>query len=119
MSQAEIQKMLDDAKRFEEDDRREKERIEARNRCETYAYQCKQSLEDYGSKLSVKDREKVENACKRATGFVEQNQQANKNEYEHQYNECQSVCSRILARLHQNNNNNDGHQSGPKVEEVD
>lgn len=118
LSQLEIQKLLYDARRFEAEDQKERERIEARNKCETYAYQCKQTLEEYGNRLSSEDREKVENACKRAIGFVEQNQQANKEEYDYQFEECQRVCSRILTKLHQQSSSNNN-QQGPKVEEVD
>jgi L1 cell adhesion molecule like protein len=116
LSQSEIQKMLDDAKRFEAEDRRERERIEARNQCETYAYQCRQSLEEHGSRLSPEDREQVENACKRAIGYVDQNQQATKEEYTYQFEECQRICSKIMSKLHQGSN---PRPDGPKVEEVD
>lgn len=120
LSQAEIQKMLDDAKRYETEDKRERDRIEARNKCETYAYQCRGSIEEYGSRLSPEDREQAENACKRAIGFIEQNQQATKEEYDYQFEECQRVCSRILSKLHQQNGNRRQESGGgPKVEEVD
>ncbi|KAI6175945.1 hypothetical protein M3Y97_00745700 [Aphelenchoides bicaudatus] len=101
LSQSEIQRMLDEAKRFEAEDQRERDRIEARNKCETYAYQCRQSLDEYGSRLSSEDKDQVENACKRAIGYVEQNQQASKEEYDYQFEECQRICSKIMSKLHQ------------------
>jgi molecular chaperone DnaK (HSP70) len=39
LNPSEIQRMLDEAKRFEEEDRKQRERVEARNRLEQYLYQ--------------------------------------------------------------------------------
>jgi L1 cell adhesion molecule like protein len=39
LSQAEIERMLNDAKKYEAEDRAERERIEAKNKCEAYAFQ--------------------------------------------------------------------------------
>jgi L1 cell adhesion molecule like protein len=41
LSQAEIERMLADAKKYEESDRQERERVDARNKLEAYAFQVR------------------------------------------------------------------------------
>jgi len=134
LSQAEIDRMLQDAKRFEAEDRAERERIEARNKLEAYAFQVKQSLDEHGAKLAADDAKSARDACEEALRWVEANQTADKSEYEHHYRELETTCSRILAKLHQQPSGGAqsgascGQQagfgggaasSGPTVEEVD
>jgi len=133
LSQADIERMLNDAKKFEAEDRAERERVEARNKCEAYAFQIKQSLQDYGDKLSDEDRQAAQSACEQTLRWVDSNQTADKSEFEHQYKELESICSKILSKLHQPQGGQQmpggatcgqqyGQQSGgngPTVEEVD
>lgn len=46
LSEEEIKRMVNDAKQFEEEDKRARERIEARNGLEHYAYSLRQQVED-------------------------------------------------------------------------
>uniref|UniRef100_A0A914S086 Uncharacterized protein n=1 Tax=Parascaris equorum TaxID=6256 RepID=A0A914S086_PAREQ len=55
LSQAEIDRMLNDARRFEREDNEAKERVAARNALETYTYQIRQALNDYGDRLDSSD----------------------------------------------------------------
>jgi len=134
LSQAEIERMLNDAKKYEAEDRAERERIEAKNKCEAYAFQVKQSLQEYGDKLPAEDRQQATDACDQTLRWLDSNQTADKSEYEHQYKELESTCSRILSKLHQQSQSQagpgascgqqfGGQQSGgaggPTVEEVD
>jgi len=131
LSQAEIEKMLADAKKYEESDRLEKERVDARNKLEAYAFQVKQSLQEYGDRLSADDKQQAQEACEQSLKWVESNQTADKTEFDHQYKELEGTCSRILAKLHQQPNQGGqasgascGQQhsqaaGGPNIEEVD
>ncbi|CAD5229566.1 unnamed protein product [Bursaphelenchus okinawaensis] len=101
LSQAEIQRMLDDAKKYEEEDRREKDRIDARNRLEAYLYQVKGSIDEYGQKLEAQDQETAKRLIDDALKWVETNQTAEKSEYEERLQECQRKCNDILSKLHQ------------------
>jgi L1 cell adhesion molecule like protein len=132
LSKDEIERMLNDAKKYEEEDRLERERIDARNKCEAYAFQVKQSLQGYGDKLPAEDRQRAQEACEQTLRWLENNQTADKAEYEHQYKELDGTCSRILSKLHQPQGGQQmpgsgptcGQQygqsgAGPTVEEVD
>jgi len=46
LSEEEIERMVEDSKKFEEEDRLEKEKIEAKNKLETYIYSVMSSIKD-------------------------------------------------------------------------
>lgn len=129
LSADEIQRMLDEAKRYEQEDQQQRERIEAKNRLEAYLFQVKQSLDEHGDKISADDKQRGLNLVQKTLQWVETNQLADKSEYEDQLNEVQNECSKIMAKLHQqqsgpqppNNcrNPSQSNYSGPTVEEVD
>ncbi|KAL3070390.1 hypothetical protein niasHS_007934 [Heterodera schachtii] len=128
LSAAEIQRMLDEAKAFEDEDRKQRERVEARNKLETYCFQVRGSLDEYGDRLSAADRDEARTVVDRTLKWLDGNQLAEKEEFEDQLREAQRVCSRVLAKLHQAQGapaqnggaGNYGQQkSGPRVEEVD
>uniref|UniRef100_A0A914M9T2 Heat shock protein 70 n=1 Tax=Meloidogyne incognita TaxID=6306 RepID=A0A914M9T2_MELIC len=131
LSQSEIQRMLDEAKRFEAEDLKQRERVDSRNKLEQYLYQVKNSLEDYGDKLPQADRDQAKEVVDKTLRWLDSNQTAEKDEYDDQLKESQRVLSKIMAKLHQGggggapqggggaNYGNYGNAGGPKVEEVD
>lgn len=62
LSQEEIERMVEEAERFADEDKAVKERIEARNALENYTYSTKNQVNDkdgWGSKLSDEDKKEV------------------------------------------------------------
>ncbi|KAH7672973.1 heat shock protein 70, partial [Aphelenchoides avenae] len=100
LSQSEIERMLNEAKQYEDEDRRQRERVEARNRLEAYAYQVKNAVNDYGDKLESGDRDEAKRICDDALQWMDSNQTAEKEEYEHKLQEVQSQLSRYMTKLH-------------------
>ncbi len=64
MSKEEIDKKMEDAKRFEEEDKKIREQIEIRNGAESMVYTAERTLEEYKDKIPSDIKEKVENAKK-------------------------------------------------------
>jgi molecular chaperone DnaK len=58
----ELDKMMREAERFAEEDRRRRELAEARNMADNLAYQTERTLKEHGDKLSETDRRAVEQA---------------------------------------------------------
>jgi L1 cell adhesion molecule like protein len=124
LSQAEIQRMIHDAEQYREDDERARERVNVRNRLETYVYSCKQAVENYnGSAISNSDKSTVINACEETQRWLDRNQSAEKDEIDHQYRALEKKCQKIMTKMHgsgqQYGRNGNGSHSGPRVEEVD
>ena len=60
LSEAEIDKMVKEAEKFAEEDKRKKEEVELLNQANTIVYATEKSLKDYGDKISAEDRGTVE-----------------------------------------------------------
>src|SRR2546426_8288502 len=58
----EMEKMMKEAERFAEEDRRRRELAQARNMADNLSYQTEKTLKDHGDKLSDADRRAVEQA---------------------------------------------------------
>jgi len=117
--------MIHDAEQYHEDDERARERVNTRNRLETYVYSCKQAVENYnGSAINNSDKSTVINACEETQRWLDRNQSAEKDEIDHQYRALEKKCQKIMTKMHGSGqqqygrNGNDSH-SGPRVEEVD
>jgi molecular chaperone DnaK len=60
LSEEEIQKMVKEAEKFADEDKRKKEEVETVNLANSLVYQTEKALKDYGNKVSAAEKEKVE-----------------------------------------------------------
>ncbi|MCD6531462.1 molecular chaperone DnaK [bacterium] len=60
LTEEEIQRMVEEAKKFAEEDRKRKEQIEMKNRADQLAYETEKQLKELGDKISAEDRAKIE-----------------------------------------------------------
>jgi len=131
--------MVNDAKKYENDDKKTRERVDARNGLENYAYSMKNTINDekVASKLDATDKQTVKDAIDEALRWLENNQEAGKEEYEDHQKELEGKCSPIFTKMYQQGGGeggapaggmpgiggmgggSSGGSSGPKVEEVD
>ncbi len=65
LSQEEIDRMVDDAKKFEDEDVRRKEMVETKNQAEQLIYTTEKMLSDLGEKATNEDRTNVEGVSSR------------------------------------------------------
>jgi heat shock protein 5 len=96
--------MVEEAEEFAEEDRKIKERVDARNSLETYAYNMKNSVEDddkLANKLEDEDKLAVEEAIKETLDWLDDNQNAEKEEYEDKLKEMEAVCNPIVSKVYQ------------------
>ncbi|KAE9547787.1 hypothetical protein FO519_009002, partial [Halicephalobus sp. NKZ332] len=133
LSPEEIQRMLDEAKKYEAEDQAQRDRVDSRNRLEQYLYQVKSALNDYGDKLSADDKSTASSFIDENLRWVENNQMAEKAEYEDKLNEVQNTLGKYMSKIHNQGEAQTGPQNcgqqysnqygngydGPKVEEVD
>ncbi len=64
LSKDEVERMVKEAERFAEEDRRKREAAEVRNRGDSVAYQTERMLKEVGQKVSADERQRVEAALK-------------------------------------------------------
>ena len=105
LSKEEIERMLREAKEFEEQDKITKERIDAKNSFENYIYSMKNTVEDkekgIGAKLTEDEKETISNALKEAQDWLNANQEAEKDEYDTHLKDLQKICDPIIGKLYQ------------------
>jgi len=104
LSQEEIERMVEEAEEFAEEDRKIKERVDARNSLETYAYNMKNSVGDddkLANKLASEDKLAVEEAIKETLDWLDDNQNAEKEEYEEKLKEIEAICNPIVSKVYQ------------------
>nr|MBC8473869.1 molecular chaperone DnaK [Candidatus Omnitrophota bacterium] len=60
LSKEEIEKMVKDAEKFGEEDKKKKEEVEIKNQADTLVYSVEKSLKDFGDKVTQDERLKIE-----------------------------------------------------------
>jgi len=60
LSEEEIQRMVKDAEKFAEADKKRKEEVEVRNQADSLVYSTEKSLKDFGDKVSAQEKESIE-----------------------------------------------------------
>ncbi|XP_049878898.1 heat shock protein 68-like [Pectinophora gossypiella] len=123
LSKADIEKMLSDAEKYKEEDDKQKGKVAARNRLETYVYGVKQALEEAGAKLSPAECDTARRKCDEALRWLDSNSFAELEEYESKLREVTAVCAPMMKKLHGvkgGSRHASGERgSGPVIEEVD
>lgn len=67
----EVAKMTKDAEAHAEEDKKKKEKIEAKNVADNLCYQAEKTLKDLGDKVKAEDKKKVEDQVKELRGMLE------------------------------------------------
>jgi L1 cell adhesion molecule like protein len=103
LSKEEIERMVSEAEKHKSDDEQQKERISAKNSLESLAFSMKQTIEDekVKSKISDGDRKTISDKCNEVIHWLDSNQQAEKEEYEHKQKDLESVCNPIITKMYQ------------------
>ncbi|KAL0321568.1 UNVERIFIED_CONTAM: Luminal-binding protein 5 [Sesamum calycinum] len=118
LSQEEIDRMVREAEEFAEEDKKVKERIDARNSLETYVYNMRNQINDkdkLADKLEADEKETIETATKEALEWMDDNQNAEKEDYEEKLKEVEAACNPIITAVYQRS----GGAPGGKSEEDD
>jgi len=99
-----IEKMINDAEKFADEDAKLKSKVEARNELESYAYSLKNQLSDkekLGGKLSDEETAKIEEVINEKIAWLEENQDADADEMKAQKKEMEDIVQPIIAKLYQ------------------
>merc|ERR1711976_1043674 len=99
-----IEQMIADAEKFADEDKKLKERVEARNELESYAYSLKNQINDkekLGAKITDEDKEKIEEAVNEKISWLEENQEAEGEDFKTQKKELEEIVQPIIAKLYQ------------------
>jgi len=141
LTKEQIERMVADAEKFRDEDKKQQDRISSKNKLEQYAYGLKSTIGDEKTKdkISSEDRATIETQINETTKWIESNENASTEEFEHKQKEIEATCQPIIMKLYQAGGApggapggmpdfgtagagappNAGAAAGPKVEEVD
>merc|ERR1719419_1369344 len=103
LSQAEIDRMVQEAEKFRAEDEQNKQKIEAKNGLENYCFTMRNTLneEKLKDKFEGGDKEKIESAVQEALDWLDKNQLAEKDEFEAKQKELEGVVNPIMMKVYQ------------------
>jgi L1 cell adhesion molecule like protein len=103
LSKEEIEKMVKEAEQFKSEDDAQRDRLQAKNSLESYAFSMQHTAQDekLADKLSAEDKQTILDKCKEVIAWLDANQLAEKDELEHQQKELEKVCMPIVTKLYQ------------------
>jgi endoplasmic reticulum chaperone BiP len=135
LSEDEIERMVQEAEEFADQDAAEKAKVQARNELEAYLYNLKNSINDaLQEKLSESDKSLLSKTIEDALVWLEDHPGAEKEDYDNKQKEVEKVANPILKRAYEQAGRStggsqddddfmgddlDGVDNGPSVEEVD
>ncbi|CAJ0825288.1 4398_t:CDS:2, partial [Entrophospora sp. SA101] len=105
LSKEDIERMVEEAEQFAEEDKIQKERIEIKNQLENYVYTTKSQIEDsdseLGKKISEEDKKTIKDAIKKTIDWLEEfSSSATKEDLEEKINELQAIVNPITSKLY-------------------
>ncbi|KAJ3106738.1 ATPase with role in protein import into the ER [Phlyctochytrium planicorne] len=111
LSEEEIERMVQEAEMFADEDKAFKDRIESLNGFETYMMSLKSQLSDdnsLGGKLSVSDKEAIQAAIQEHKEWFDENSSsATKEDFDERKSEVEAIVNPIVAKLYGDGGNND------------
>merc|ERR1712173_174878 len=95
--------MGNEAEKYKEEDKQAQEKVQAKNELESYAFQLKQSVEDekVASAISESDKSTLIAKSDEIISWLDNNQTAEKDEFEHKKKELEAVANPIMTKLYQ------------------
>ncbi|OQD70036.1 hypothetical protein PENDEC_c027G01646 [Penicillium decumbens] len=112
LSKEEIERMLAEAEKYKEEDEAEAARIQAKNGLESYAYSLKSTVSEGKLPISEDDKKKIEEKVGEVISWLDNNQTAEKDEYESQQKELEAVATPIMKGAYEATGGDPGAAAG-------
>merc|ERR1711967_127439 len=104
LSQEEIERMVAEAEEFQEEDKKVREKIEAKNAFDGYIHSMRSAVEGSGENKGLNEKpesEEKEQIMKETNEWLDENQNAEKEEYEEKQKAMEKVVNPIFSSLYQ------------------
>jgi len=113
--------MIKDSEKFAEQDKKAKEKIDAKNNLDNYLHTMRNTINDkekLAEKLDAADKEKIKETLKTQQDWLDAHLNAEKEEFEEHLKEITTVCDPIIAKHYQKAKGEEGGK-GPDAESQD
>ena len=104
LSPEDIERMINDAEKYADEDKKLKERVDAKNELESYCYSLKNQVGDkekLGAKLSEEDKTKITDVLDEAISWLDSHQEAEAEEFKEKKKEVEEVVQPIVSKLYE------------------
>ena len=105
LSQEEIDKMVQEAEQYKEQDELMKKQVDTKNDLESYTYQLKSASEDEKNSLESQDRTTLKDKVDEVMKWLETAQNASTEEIESMKKDLEDVAKPIMEKLYANSQN--------------
>ena len=110
LSQEDIDRMVEEAKEYADEDRKVKERVDSRNALESYLFNMKNTLDDESRNLSenlaAHDLKDLTDVIEEAMDWMDENPEAEKDEIDAKLKDVENVANPIMRDLYNSGGNN-------------
>ena len=96
--------MVREAEQYADEDRKVKERIDARNGLESYLYNLKNTLEDdekgLADNISAQDKKELQDIIDETLDWMDSNPEADKEDYNEKMKEVEQIANPIMRNVY-------------------
>ena len=103
LSQEDIDRMVNDAEKYKDEDEKIKKKIEAKNQYESYLFNTKSSVEDekVKDKFSEEDKSALDTMIENNMSWLDSHQNEDAETYAAKLKECEGVSNPIMTKMYQ------------------
>merc|ERR1712151_1256334 len=102
LSEEDIERMVKEAEMFAEEDKKVKDRIDARNGLESYLYNLKNTLDDdeKSENISAENKKGLQDVVDETLDWMEENPEADKEDYDEKQKEVENIANPIMRQMY-------------------
>ena len=125
LSKEDIERMVEEAEKNKEIDKKQAERVEAKNSLESYLYNMRNTIDNENLKMADDKKEAIKTLVNQGIEWLDNNQQASLEEYNSKREEIEKQINPMMTEMYQNMAGAGMKPEGaaaatsPQVEEVD
>nr|ABD63902.1 heat shock cognate 70 [Rhynchosciara americana] len=103
LSKEDIERMVNEAEKYRSEDEKQKETVSAKNALESYCFNMKATMDEDNlkGKIAESDKTLILDKCNETIKWLDGNQFAEKEEFEHRQKELEGICNPIITKLYQ------------------
>merc|ERR1712022_76869 len=106
LTEEQIEKMIKEAEQFADEDKKVKERVDAKNAFDGYLHSMRSAVEGSGDnkglseKLDSDEKEKIQDALKDGQSWLDSNPEADAEEIKEKHKEVEGICAPIVSKYY-------------------
>merc|ERR1711967_224330 len=123
LTEEQIEKMIKEAEQFADEDKKVKERVDAKNAFDGYMHSMKSAVEGSGEnkglseKMDSDEKEMILDALKDGQSWIDSNPEADAEEIKDKHNEIEGICAPIVSKYYGAGGGGGGGEGGEEDEE--